>query len=265
MSGVSLARALWAGGVESARSPAVRYLIRRGVWPGRDVGRFWPSLPGAVRWASRGALERAGLLGFADDAHGAALLGYAPVDSFDVQAVTITVLTAEGRAPASGPWRAIRGNGAFGAVCRMTGNLHGRDVALVGGELDAVAVAFAARYSLLGLGDVAEVRAVGSVGGFVPSRAAYALGRSVVLLPDSGTVDRAEDCAARLRGRGRPARVDLRGAGAAGVGPAADLAGLVQARAAQFDEEGADVDGEREAWRALMGLSGTGRRAVSAR
>ena len=234
----ALARAIWAAGVESARSPLTRYLARCGAWPAPDgLGRWWPSLPGAVRWASRTDLARADwalLAGFPDDAAGAALFAYGPAPAGDwtARAVAVKALTDEGRLPASGPWSAVRGD-TWAAACRMDGNMDGREIALVTGEVDALAVAFAARYSLLGLGDVAEVRAVGA-GGFVPERAADTGDRPVVLLPDPGAVEQAQADAARLRAHGRTARVrDDAG------DPAGALTGLVL----------------RRGWRALMGLS----------
>ena len=268
---IAFAAALWAEGLEAARSPVSRYLSRRGVWPGLEgAGGEWPAIPGAVRWADRAALERAdrGLLfgdeerPFPDDAAGAMVAAFTPAaNGAQIWAVSVEALTAEGWRPDGGRWRKARGVLA-GAACRMAGNPHGRELALVEGELDAVAVAFAARYGLLGLGDVAEVRAVAGTSGFQPDRAADVERRPVVLLPDGPGRDgrataaaAAAACGTRLRAEGRIVSERIRDAGDDADDPAADLASLLFERAARFDVDGTEPEGaEAEAWRALMGL-----------
>ena len=266
---IALARALWAATVAAAGTPLARYLARRGVWPALSV----PAIPGALRWADRAALERVdrGLL-FGDeerpfpvDAAGAMVAAFTPAGGgAQIRAVSVNPLTAEGWRPEKGSradgkrWRKHRGV-MRGAVCRMEGNPHGHEIALVEGEIDAVAVAFAARYSLLGLGDVAEVRAVGG-SGFEPDRAADGRGRPVVLLPDGARLDepaltagKAAGCAYRLRAAGRFVRVRGRRPGAGDNDPAADLAELVVERMALIDEGGVMGAGaEVEAWRVLL-------------
>lgn len=275
---IGLARAIWEATGRVAGSPVEAYLARRGTWPGRSIGRNWPMVPGAVAWIERAALERAdrGLLygnpdrPFPDDAVGAMVVAYLPVGAGFVNpavpreslpvAVFVEALVADGWYPAE-RWRKHRGVKA-GAACSIPGNRAGREIALVEGECDGLAVALMARAGLNGLGDVAEVRVVGG-SGFEPERAVDEQGRAVLLLPDGpgkdGTAKAAgiaAGCATRLWHVGRRARVLFRSAGDEAGDPAGDLAGLVHERAARFEVEG-DVDdaaAEREAWRALLDL-----------
>ena len=273
---IALARAIWAATEPVVGSPVEPYLSRRGTWPARALGRHWPMVPGAVAWIDRTALERADrdrfLPGFPDNAAGAMAAAYLPVGSEFVNpaiprecrpvAVSLDPLTADGRRPGGERWRRSPGV-KRGAACSMPGNPRGRQIAIVEGECDGLAVALMARAGLNDLGDVAEVRVVGSSGNFQPDRAADMAGRPVVFLPDgpgkagkATAAGLAAACAARLRAAGRTVRVVIRAAGDDADDPAGDLTLLVNERAMRFeeaglvDEEQADIDG----WRALLGL-----------
>ena len=146
----------------------------------------------------------------------------------------------------------------------MLANPRGRVLAIVEGELEALAVVLMARAGLNVLDDVAEVRAVNGTSGFQPDQAADGHGRTVLLLPYGAGRDEmtkaaglAYECAARLCSLGRTAEVRIRPPGDEEDGSARDLAGLVHERTARFEtpEPDAAVDMglvERLAWRAIL-------------
>lgn len=276
--GLGLARAIWASTGPVAGSPVAAYLARRGTWPDSTIGADCPIAPAAVAWIERAALERAlwrykerGT--FPDDTAGAMVAAYLPAGAEFVNpavpreslpvAVSLEALMADGRRfERDARWRRTRGV-PDGAACSMPANGQGREIAIVEGECDGLAVALMARAGLNGLGDVAEVRAVGGTSGFRPDRAADGDGRAVVVMPDGPGKDgtgkaagKAAGCAARLRAAGRRARVLIRPAGDEAGDPAGDLAALLVERAGRFDEEGRmdATQAEREAWRALLDL-----------
>ena len=273
---IALARALWQAADRGlVGTPALRYLARRGVWPAAEgFGPGWPALPKAIRWASRGALEDVDrafprfkvLHDFPPDAAGVLMAAYLAVpDCAGGRAVTMDALTEDGWRPAGERWRRTRGVGA-GAACVMQANPAGHELAIVEGELDAIAVVLMARAGLGAFAHIAEVRAVNGTSGFQPDRIADRHGRPVVLMPDGPALDgsakaagRAVECAALLCARGQSARVQVRPPGDEDGDPARDLSVLVHERAARFetsDPEAADdgEDAERAAWHAILKL-----------
>ena len=147
----------------------------------------------------------------------------------------------------------------------MLANPRDRVLAIVEGELEALAVVLMARAGLNVLDDVAEVRAVNGTSGFQPDQAADSHGRTVLLPYGAGRDEMtkaaglAYESAARLCSLGHTAEVWIRPPGDEEGGPARDLAGLVHERTARFEtpEPDAAVDMglvERLAWRAVLNL-----------
>lgn len=281
---IALARAVWSATGPVAGSPVAGYLAWRRTWPERAIGPDWPMVPGAVAWIDQAGLQAARarlqgavrdlcdrfLFSFPGDAAGAMVAAYLPAGTGFVNpaipresrpvAVYLEALTAAGRYPASGRWRkhfGVKSRAAFA----IPGNPEGREIAIVEGECDGLAVALMARARLKGLGDVAEVRVVGG-SGFQADRAADTQERPVVLLPDGPGKDgkamaaaKATGCATRLRASGRKAHTRIRHAGDEDSDSADDLKALVIMRAWQFEEGHVDAEqAEREAWRALLDL-----------
>lgn len=272
---IGLARSLWAARVPvPSGSPVMAYLADRGTWPHwRGFGPDWPWLPPAMGWVPRQAIDDVAqwLPDFpAADAAGALVAGYVNVlDRRDLRAVSLDALTAHGARPAGPRWRRTPGV-LRGAAVVVPARQGGRQVAIVEGECDALAVALMARGGLHGLGDVGEVRCVGGTSGFQPDRCADVHGRPVLCLPDAVGRDGkataaalAVECASRLRAEGRAAYVRFRPAGDGDGDPAGDLAALLIERTARFEREGPDMGAEqaraeRLAWRAILGLTTDG-------
>lgn len=262
---IGLAQALWAATSAVPESPGLTYLVRRGTWPWPGgFGDGWPEIPPAFRWIDRAALGAAdpGLAAtFPVEAAGGLLAVFDDVPGRQsIRAVSVEALTPDGARPAE-RWRRSRGV-LTGAACVVPANPAGREIAIVEGEADALAVSLMARAGVDGYGDVAEVRCVAGTSGFEPDRAADVDGRPVVLMPDGPGKDGtgtaaglAAACATRLRAAGRAARVRMRPEGDEAGDPAGDLAGLLVERSIRFERTDAGPDqADRQAWRSILGL-----------
>lgn len=281
---VDLARSIWAAAGPVPDSPVMAYLARRAAWPAPAMfGAGWPAMRVAIRWMSRAALAdvdrrfaRFRLLHeFPGDAAGAMVAAYTVVgrpaaEGARVRAVTMDALTADGARTAGERWRRTRGV-LNGAACVMKARVGAGQIAIVEGEVDALAVVLMAKGAVPGYGDVGEVRAVGGTSGFQPDRAADEGGRPVLLLPDGPGADGkgtaaglAAACATRLRAEGRSVQERIRAPGDEAGDPAADLAVLLMERAARFEraepgrENGEIERADRLAWRSILGLGTEG-------
>ena len=213
------ARDLWAASATADDSPGRVYLAGRRAWFPSETGA---GLPAFVRWLAADAAPNSNpalrWYGFPYNACGALVFAWrAPGvgDDAPLQAVSLEALTAAGeRLPKR--WRKTHGV-RKGSVFTVPGNLASPVLAIVEGEVDALAVARASLDGLYGFQDIGEVRAVGSAGAFKPEAAADVRGREVLFLPDgpnrkgeATAAANAAQAAAVLRAGGRRVRVEIR-------------------------------------------------------
>ena len=217
----TLARRLWDLAALADDSPGRRYLARRWAWPPLGIEGA-PDLPASVRWLTHEAApERdsaARWYGLPSRASGALVFAWRRPGAGDdaaVGAVSFEALTAAGEwLPKR--WRRTHGV-RKGTVFTVSVDAIRPVLAIVEGEVDALAVARASRERISSFRDIGEVRAVGSAGLFVAEAAADVHGRDVLFLPDGPNrkgkaiaAAKAAKAAAVLRAAGRVVRVEIR-------------------------------------------------------